>query len=346
MFSACFSREQEETCCQLIAGLARKEVLTREEWKILLSVRTERTAALLFRTARRIRERFYGKRVFLRGLVEPDIFSGAGNLWENPEYLTEQMLHLVCQEGYQAGFRSFVLQVHPEEKRGADTFLSDFIKQMKTVCPDCAVTLAAGEYPEEMVRMCSEAGADRYLFRSETAGQGCGGLLGLTDPKGEQRKAYLQFLKKDGWQTGVRLTAGSFIRCPERLVEELMFLHSLQPEIVEIVPFVPDCSAVSAEEKRDALEMTLYLMGIMRLLLPRVLLPVSEHLESVISGGRELGLLCGANVLIQNLHSSPGGHGQQPDSNIAEEKMRLRHSVEEIGYEIVAERGDCYGFFA
>lgn len=283
--------------------------------------------------------------MFLRGLVELDIFSGTGNLWENPEYLTEQMLHLVCQEGYQAGFRSFVLQVHQEKKWGADTVLSDFIKQMKTVYPDCAVTLAAGEYPEEMVRMCSEAGADRYLFRSETAGQECGGLLCLTDPKGEQRKAYLQFLKKDGWQTGVRLTAGSFVRCPERLAEELMFLHSLQPEIVEIVPFVPDCSAVSAEEKRDALEMTLYLMGVMRLLLPRVLLPVSEHLESVISSGRELGLLCGANVLIQNLHSSPGGHGQQPDSNIAEEQMRLRHSVEEIGYEIVAERGDCYGFF-
>lgn len=346
MFSACFSQEQEETCCQLIAGLARKEVLTREEWKILLSVRTERTAALLFRTARRIRERFYGKRVFLRGLVEPDIFSKAGNLWENPEYLTEQMLHLVCQEGYQAGFRSFVLQVHPEKKWEADTFLSDFIKQMKTVCPDCAVTLAAGEYPEEMVRMCSEAGADRYLFRSETAGQGCGDLLCLTEPQGEQRKAYLQFLKKDGWQTGVRLTAGSFIRCPERLAEELMFLHSLQPEIVEIVPFVPDCSAVSAEEKRDALEMTLYLMGVVRLLLPRILLPVSEHLESVISGGRELGLLCGANVVIQNLHSIFDSHGGQTSSDIAEEKLRLRHSVEEIGYEIVAERGDCYGFFA
>lgn len=283
--------------------------------------------------------------MFLRGLVEPDIFSGTGNLWESPGYLTEQTLHSACQEGYQAGFRSFVLQVHPEKKWEADTFLSDFIKQMKTVCPDCAVTLAAGEYPEKMVRMCSEAGADRYLFRSETAGQGCGGLLCLTDSKREQRKAYLQFLKKDGWQTGVRLTAGSFICCPERLAEELMFLHSLQPEIVEIVPFVPDCSAVSAEEKRDALEMTLYLMGVMRLLLPRVLLPVSEHLESVISGGRELGLLCGANVLIQKLHSSPGGHGQQPDNNIAEEKMRLRHSVEEIGYEIVAERGDCYGFF-
>ena len=283
--------------------------------------------------------------MFLRGLVEPDIFSGTGNLWESPEYLTEQMLHSACQKGYQAGFRSFVLQVYPEKKWGADTFLSNFIKQMKTIYPDCAVTLAAGEYPEEMVRMCSEAGAERYLFRYETAGQGCGGLLCLTDPEGEQRKAYLQFLKKEGWQTGVRLTAGSFIRCPERLAEELIFLHSLQPEIVEIVPFVPDCGAVSAEEKMDALEMTLYFMGVMRLLLPRVLLPVSEHLESVISGGRELGLLCGANVLIQNLHLSPGGHGQQPDSNIAEEKMRLRHSMEEIGYEIVAERGDCYGFF-
>lgn len=80
MFSEGFSRQQEEECCRLIARLARGEILSRDEWILLLSVRTGKTAGLLFRTARRVREHFYGKRVFLRGAAELGSFSQNGGL--------------------------------------------------------------------------------------------------------------------------------------------------------------------------------------------------------------------------------------------------------------------------
>ena len=82
MFSEGFSRQQEEECCRLIARLARGEILSRDEWILLLSVRTGKTAGLLFRTARRVREHFYGKRVFLRGAAELGSFSQNGGLQE------------------------------------------------------------------------------------------------------------------------------------------------------------------------------------------------------------------------------------------------------------------------
>ena len=168
MFSEGFSRQQEEECCRLIARLACGEILSRDEWILLLSVRTGKTAGLLFRTARRVREHFYGKRVFLRGASELGSFSQNGGLQE--EYLMKTAVASASQDGKQAGLRSFVLQKSQEKSREKELeggLLAELIKQIKTACPDCAVTLAAGIYPEETVHMWRQAGADRYLVRSE-----------------------------------------------------------------------------------------------------------------------------------------------------------------------------------
>lgn len=342
-FPAGFDRQQEKACCQMIAKLARGGILSRDEWILLLSVRTEKTAGLLFRTARRIRERFYGKRVFLRGALELGSFSQGGSLRENCCYLMEQAVISACRDGIRAGLRSFVLQNSREKGREGE-LLTDLIKQIKTYCPDCAVTLAAGVYSEEMAYMWRQAGADRYLVRSEWSEAADGSFAELSEQKESREKGYLNFLKKTGWQTGGEITVSSLADFPERLAEELMFLHALQPEIVEIHPFLFGDSAQTAEARQDTLIMTLYLMGVVRLLLPRALLPVSGILEKSLSDGRRLGLLCGANVLLMDLLPVSGGNVPYTGGSTAKEKTKLRRLVEAIGYEMVAERGDCYGF--
>ena len=195
--------------------------------------------------------------------------------------------------------------------------------------------------------MWRQAGADRYLVRlerSEAAGRAGDSSRKALEQEKSGRKRYLNFLKKTGWQTGGEISAASFAGFPERLAEELMFLCALQPEIVEINPFLFGDSVQTAEAREDALKMTLYLMGIARLLLPCVLLPVSEILEKSLPDGRRLGLLCGANVLMMDLLPGSGGSGPYMGCSTAQEKAKLRRLVEAIGYEMVAERGDCYGF--
>ena len=345
-FSRGASQQQEEACCRLIARLACGEVLNRDEWIRLLSVRTGKTAELLFRTARRVRERFYGKRVFLRGAVELGSFSQGGSFQEKRCCLMKQAVCSACRAGEQAGLRSFVLQKSREEGQEGE-LLADLIKQIKTACPDCAVTLAAGIYSEETVHMWRRAGAERYLVRSErpeAAGRAGAGSEECLEQEENRRKKYLNFLKQTGWQTGGEISAASFVEFPERLAEKLMFLHALQPEIVEINPFLLGDSARTAEESEDALKMTLYLMGIARLLLPRVLLPVPGMFEKSLPDGRRLGLLCGANVLRMELLPASRDSAPYTKSSAVEEKARLRRLVETIGYEMVAERGDCYGF--
>lgn len=89
----------------------------------------------------------------------------------------KQAVASACRDGKQAGLRSFVLQKSQEKSREKEQeggLLADLIKQIKAACPDCAVTLAAGIYPEETVHMWRQAGADRYLVRlerSEAAGR-------------------------------------------------------------------------------------------------------------------------------------------------------------------------------
>ena len=129
-----------------------------------------------------------------------------------------------------AGLRSFVLQKSQEKSREKEQeggLLADLIKQIKAACPDCAVTLAAGIYPEETVHMWRQAGADRYLVRlerSEAAGRAGDSSRKALEQEKSGRKRYLNFLKKTGWQTGGEISAASFAGFPERLAEELMFL--------------------------------------------------------------------------------------------------------------------------
>lgn len=102
-----------------------------------------------------------------------------------------------------------------------------------------------------------------------------------------------------------------------------------------------------ANERNGTAEQTLYLLSIIRLLVPRVLLPATTALGTVVNGGREEGILRGANVVMPNL--SPSCVRQKymlynnklsSGSEAAESLGLLKESLTEIGYEIAASRGD------
>jgi biotin synthase len=86
----------------------------------------------------------------------------------------------------------------------------------------------------------------------------------------------------------------------------------------------------------------------LRLLLPKVLLPATTALGTIASDGRERGLLAGANVVMPNL--SPKNVREKyllydnkihTDEEAAESKEMLEAKVKSIGYNIVTSRGDA-----
>jgi biotin synthase len=121
----------------------------------------------------------------------------------------------------------------------------------------------------------------------------------------------------------------------------------LQPQMVVVGPFIPHHETPFAGHPAGGTEKTLVCLAIVRLLLPRVLLPATTALGTIDGDGRVKGMDAGCNVIMPNL--SPRDYREKYllyDNKIAtgleaaESLEALRRSMAAAGYEIVQGRGD------
>ena len=341
---------------ELIDKLHKNSILSADEFYKMLSEHDEEDSEYLFGLARKVRENIYGKDVYIRGLIE---FS---NYCRNDCYycgirksntnasryrLSGDEILECADEGYRLGFRTFVLQ------GGEDMFftaekIADIVRNIKKRHSDCAVTLSVGERDYDTYKYWFDAGADRYLLRHETATDEHYRKLHPDELSLENRKKCLFDLKEIGYQVVAGFMVGSPYQTTEDLAEDLVFLKELQPEMVGIGPFIPHHDTQFAKEPAGSVEMTLFLLAVIRILLPKVLLPATTALGTMDPLGREKGLQAGANVVMPNL--SPVKNRKQYElydnkictgEEAAECRGCMGRRVASVGYELVTERGDA-----
>ncbi len=340
---------------QLIDKLRDTQTLTRQEWINLIENRTSELADYLFAQARKVREQHYGKGIYIRGLIEftnycknDCYYCGIrkSNLNANRYRLTKEEILDCCEQGYRLGFRTFVLQ-GGEDLYFTDDKLVDIISSIKNRFPDCAVTLSVGEKSYESYKRFYDAGAERCLLRHETYDSEHYGKLHPTELSVKDRQECLWALKEIGYQVGTGFMVGSPFQTAENLADDMLFIKELNPQMVGIGPFVPHKDTPFGGEAAGTLELTLYMLGLLRLMLPKVLLPATTALGTISPNGRELGILAGANVVMPNL--SPVNAREKyslydnkihTDDEAAEGIEHLRQSMQKIGYEVVVSRGD------
>jgi len=340
---------------RLIDQLEEAHVLSREAFISLIDSCTPELSDYLFEKARRIRQAHYGNDVYLRGLIEftnycknDCLYCGIRRSNKNASRyrLTKEQILSCCEEGYGLGFRTFVLQ-GGEDGHYSDEMFIDLIREIKTRYPDCALTLSLGERSYESYKALYEAGADRYLLRHETADSVHYSKLHPPALTLETRKKCLMDLKKIGYQVGSGFMVGSPGQTSAQLAEDLLFLHELQPQMVGIGPFIAHHDTPFASEESGTTELTLFLLGLIRLMLPAVLLPATTALGTIDPLGREKGILAGANVVMPNL--SPREVRDKYllyDNKICtgDEAAECRHCIDgrisSIGYQVVVDRGD------
>ncbi len=340
---------------QLVQKLQNTRHLEKEEWAALIRGRTDILAEYVFSLARKERHQYYGHDVYIRGLIEftnyckNDCYycgirkSNAGVMRYR---LDEEQILSCCSAGYALGFRTFVLQ-GGEDGWFTDERMVRIVGAIKSRFPDCAVTLSIGERSKESYQALFQAGADRYLLRHETFSAAHYSLLHPSSLTAASRQKCLWTLKDIGYQVGAGFMVGAPGQTPEYLAEDLLFLEKLKPHMVGIGPFIPHHATPFAGEPAGTLEETLFLLGLIRLLLPKVLLPATTALGTIAPNGRELGILSGANVIMPNL--SPANvrenytlydnklcTGAEAAAGIQELKDRMCA----IGYQIVTDRGD------
>lgn len=340
---------------QLIDKLEEQHCLTKEEWAALIGGRNEEAASYLFQKARYWQHKYFGNKVYTRGLIEftnycknDCYYCGIRRSNRNAERyrLTAEQILECCDSGYELGFRTFVLQ-GGEDGGFTQDKLERIVRDIKGKYPDCALTLSMGERSYESYKGLFEAGADRYLLRHETADGQHYGKLHPPELLSERRKQCLKDIKKIGYQTGTGFMVGSPGQTPKQLAEDMIFIHELQPHMVGIGPFVPHHETPFAAEAGGTVELTLFMIGLLRVMQPKLLLPSTTALGTIDPQGREKGIQAGANVVMPNLSpTSVRKKYELYDNKIctgdeaAECRMCLNQRMEGIGYELVTERGD------
>jgi len=344
---------------QLLDKLAEGGGLSHAEYVELLQARSPALAEELFARARRVRDRIYGPQVFLRGLVELSsycrndcYYCGLRRSNRNAERyrLTPEQILASCEVGYRLGFRTFVLQ-GGEDEYFTDERIVALVRSVKASCPGSAVTLSLGEKSYESYRRLREAGAERYLLRHETADPEHYRKLHPESLTLENRLRCLRDLRSLGYQTGAGFIVGSPGQTLDCLAKDLAFLANFKPEMIGIGPFMPHHDTPFAQAPAGDLDLTLFLLGVLRLLLPTVLLPATTALGSIHPRGRELGVLAGANVIMPNL-SPPDVRSKysiydnklSSGAEAAEGLEDLRRRLAEINCRIAPGRGDHPNF--
>ena len=302
----------------------------------------------------RLRDEVYGRRVFLRGLIEI-----SNHCRNNCRYcgirrdaacrryrLSPAQILDCCATGHGLGFRTFVLQ-GGEDAWFTDEMLCRLVGDIKRRFPDSAVTLSLGERGRDSFRRLREAGADRYLLRHETADRDHYAYLHPDEMSFDHRMQCLQDLRDLGYQVGCGFMVGSPRQTLATLRRDLEFIERFRPEMVGIGPFIPAACTPFEHEPAGSVELTLRLLAIIRIMHPQVLLPATSALGTMHYKGRERAVMAGANVVMPNLSPQATralyaiyNNKLSTDSEAAENVADIRARLEAIGFEVPVERGD------
>ncbi len=346
----------DKTIKGLVDKLEKERNLSDEGLSTVLFCEDEEAAEYLAKRARAVREKAYGKDVYIRGLIEFSNYCrndcnycGIRRSNSNAKRyrITEDEIISCTDRGHELGFRTFVLQ------SGEDPFFTkeriiNIVGRIKERHPDSAVTLSIGEWDRESYQQFFDVGADRFLLRHETADREHYATLHPESMSFDHRMQCLKDLKEIGYQVGCGMMVGSPGQKQEHLIKDLRFIQEFRPHMVGMGPFIPHHDTEYAGFEAGSGELTLRLLSVIRLMMPEVLLPATTALGTVDPRGRERGLLAGANVVMPNL--SPVGVRKDYslyDNKIctgdeAAECIRcLSQRVESCGYRIVESRGDC-----
>ena len=279
---------------KIVKDFLENQNLKKDEFVELIRAYKDPEAVEALKTrAVELRKKYYGDQVFTRGLIEftnycknDCYYCGIRKSNRNADRyrLTEEEILTCCENGYELGFRTFVLQ-GGEDPYYTDERMESIIRKIKKGWPDCALTLS-------MV-----------------------GSPGQTD---------------------------------DCLAEDLVFLQELKPQMVGIGPFIPHHDTRFAQEPAGSVELTLYLLSVIRIMLPKVLLPATTALGTMDPRGREKGLERGANVVMPNLSPVKNRKAYELYDNkictgeeAAECRGCLSRRVESVGYHLVSDRGDA-----
>lgn len=272
----------------------------------LMRLMTWDKASLIYAAADRVRKKYLGDEVHLRGLIEFSSYCHNTCLYcglraannrimrfrMNTREITEWARRAVA-----LGLKTIVLQSGEDKAYSIDD-LCRVVSGIKGM--DVAVTLSIGELTKEEYARLKRAGADRYLLRIETGNRKLyEGLHPGMSYKNRLRCLY--DLKELGYEVGTGCLIGLPGQTLDMLVEDLLFFKEFDIDMLGMGPFIPCPSTPLENEKGGDVSMVLKMMALARLLMPDINMPATTALGTRDSDGYRKGLMAGANVIMPNM---------------------------------------------
>lgn len=295
----------KEKVVKLIDKLEKKHSLSKKGLLYILENIDDDLRKYLHNKARSICDTIYGRKIYLRGLIEfgnycikECAYCGINKFSKIKRYkLSYDEIFNIISFGINLGYKSFVLQSGEEKKEDYD--LVELVKKIKANFGNIALTMSIGEKSYSYYKDLKDAGVDRFLLRHETSNKKVYKILHNESSK--KRIKALYNLKKIKYQTGAGFIVGLFNLKLKDYVDDLIFLKRLNPEMVGIGPFIPSSNTKLKDYKKGSVDLTVDLLSLIRLLLPNVLLPATTALATADLMGTIKGLNAGCNVIMPNI---------------------------------------------
>ena len=260
----------------------------------------------LFKAADRVRKKYVGDEVHLRGLIEFSNICKQNCLYcglrrdnkniKRYRLKPEQIINF-AKNARNLGYRTVVLQSGEDDFFNVER-MTKIIKSIKQL--DVAITLSIGEKTREEYKAYKEAGADRYLLRIETTDKE---LYEKLDPNmsHENRKRCLKDLKELGYEVGTGCLIGLPGQTIESIADDILFFKEIDADMIGVGPFIPNPDTPLKNEKGGTFELSLKVMAITRILMPDINIPATTAMETLNVNGRLIALRSGANVVMPNV---------------------------------------------
>lgn len=297
----------------------RGEELTPAEMKALLEISDPAELQALYNCAYRVKEREVGKVAYFRGIIECSnicikdcYYCGIRKSNRNVErfQMSEEEIIREAIWAFENEYGSAVIQAGERKDAAFIDMIERVVKTVKEKTGGkLGITLSLGEQTEETYRRWREAGAHRYLLRIETTNPKLYKKLHPADHDLEARKHCLALLKKTGWQVGTGVMMGLPGQTTEDLVNDILFMKEIDVDMIGMGPYIPhrdtpmgkEIPPYTEEQKQAALTLGLKMIAVTRIVLKDINIAAATALQALEHAGREMGLKCGANVIMPNV---------------------------------------------
>jgi len=304
-----------------INHLLNKDVFSRTDIMNLLSSEGD-DRTLLFRKSAEVKEKYIGRKVWFRGLIEFSnvcdkdcLYCGIrkGNKNLVRYNLNDDEIIEAARFAYVNRYGSIALQSGELEGPYITGRIENLLHRIKELSNgELGITLSVGEQEPEVYKRWFDAGTHRYLLRVESTNESLYNKIHPGDDKHSfsRRMECLKNLQDIGYQTGTGVMIGLPFQTLADLADDLLFMKEFDIDMCGMGPYIEHADTPLIKNSgsllplKERYDLTLKMIAIIRIMMKDINIVAATALQAIDPIGREKAVKIGANIVMPNI--TPG----------------------------------------